>query len=103
YSTRHAYIYTLSLHDALPICRLIRQDRRRIDFDPRQSGRQGQPIRTRVESRSQIDDSVNLGVTKKIENQFIENRGPHDTARTGRSEEHTSEFQSLTNLVCLLL
>src|SRR2546430_11963582 len=54
-------IYTLSLHDALPICARSCRDRG---------------------DRSARD------------------RGP---ARGGRSEEHTSELQSQSNLVCRLL
>src|SRR5438093_8489496 len=57
-------LYTLSLHDALPISALPRAARRPRPGDPRE----------RVPLR--------LGV---------------------RSEEHTSELQSLTNLVCRLL
>src|ERR1019366_10535519 len=56
-------IYTLSLHDALPICPHQHDDERT-----------GRPI-SRAETR------------------FAEIR----------SEEHTSELQSLTNLVCRLL
>src|SRR5438046_7022854 len=56
-------IYTLSLHDALPIL---------SDHDERPEG-------------------VDLIVSKPI------------TLGSTRSEEHTSELQSLTNLVCRLL
>src|SRR5438093_7540096 len=59
-------IYTLSLHDALPIFRVRRVDDRGPDH-----GAEG---RARFERR-----------------------------RRDRSEEHTSELQSLTNLVCRLL
>src|SRR2546425_12415676 len=60
-------IYTLSLHDALPICRQARlgKDRRR-------------PWRREPE-------------------------GPGGGVSRGRSEEHTSELQSLAYLVCRLL
>src|ERR1019366_10115679 len=34
---------------------------------------------------------------------FIENGGPFNLWQLKRSEEHTSELQSLTNLVCRLL
>src|SRR5258706_10388018 len=57
-------IYTLSLHDALPICSLKRTLRPLSLFDAK------------------------LGAA---------------TPTAGRSEEHTSELQSLTNLVCRLL
>src|SRR2546430_11732556 len=55
-------IYTLSLHDALPICR------------PRWRRRRGRGRSGRLPGR-----------------------------RSGRSEEHTSELQSQSNLVCRLL
>src|SRR5258706_14745607 len=58
-------IYTLSLHDALPICQTARHT-----ADNRAGGR----IRTTARLRPRA-----------------------------RSEEHTSELQSLTNLVCRLL
>src|SRR5258706_10969247 len=57
-------IYTLSLHDALPICRSARSLAR--------------PSSTRCSST-------------------------RCSLRNTRSEEHTSELQSLTNLVCRLL
>src|SRR5256885_6939952 len=69
-------IYTLSLHDALPICSRIRaatigrRDRRRL-HDSRPASR-GRGLRAR-------------------------------RLAGGRSEEHTSELQSPCNLVCRLL
>src|SRR5437016_12816053 len=60
-------IYTLSLHDALPIC-----------ADPRRRARLRAP-----RTRHRLPDAA-------------ESEEP-------RSEEHTSELQSLTNLVCRLL
>src|SRR2546430_8536629 len=65
-------IYTLSLHDALPIC--IRGDGGigRRDSEHRHFVRQLRPRASRESSR-------------------------------GRSEEHTSELQSQSNLVCRLL
>src|SRR5438045_6954388 len=63
-------IYTLSLHDALPILdRRARADRRQ----------RGAPVVPRVRAAART-------------------RGT-----TGRSEEHTSELQSLRHLVCRLL
>src|SRR5437016_9883959 len=63
-------IYTLSLHDALPISGLLsRRGFLGLRAPAACAGRQGQ------------------GVLRKLQ----------------RSEEHTSELQSLTNLVCRLL
>src|SRR3712207_8206477 len=66
-------IYTLSLHDALPICGPDPHDRRR-------GGREHRHLRARQGggARRQID-------------------------LCGRSEEHTSELQSRQYLVCRLL
>src|SRR5438093_2597187 len=63
-------IYTLSLHDALPICvRAVH-------------GARVRPAAARPPAAVPADV---------------------DGARLARSEEHTSELQSLTNLVCRLL
>src|SRR5262249_60677238 len=76
-------IYTLSLHDALPISRpaAVRPAGTR-EPDPGGPGRRGNP----AESRGRRDRGGEL----------------HRDAGA-RSEEHTSELQSLTNLVCRLL
>src|SRR2546430_11642716 len=63
-------IYTLSLHDALPISCRDQEERRVVDRLRRRRAR-----RARVPGK----------------------------AREGRSEEHTSELQSQSNLVCRLL
>src|SRR5438477_12487007 len=79
--TASIVIYTLSLHDALPICLQVFARRRRfiLAHDPR------------------LDAS-----------QFLEEVGHVDYEVAGdremaRSEEHTSELQSHVNLVCRLL
>src|SRR5438045_4743236 len=64
-------IYTLSLHDALPI-------------SPRDQGSQGRPRPLR---RRDVAAAV----------------GPAHAEGALRSEEHTSELQSLRHLVCRLL
>src|SRR5262249_58512068 len=87
--------YTLSLHDALPISR----------------GRLGLPERQKLRRRprSALSDLALLGLTPR------RLRGDPRLAKGGsagrysercdarRSEEHTSELQSLTNIVCSLL
>src|SRR5262249_61303959 len=65
-------IYTLSLHDALPIYT--------SDFTQYSLSSRWRPFGMRVASWTHTSDSVAM-----------------------RSEEHTSELQSLTNLVCRLL
>src|SRR5437016_8336021 len=65
-----------------------------VDRDPRRDLLQGHPVRSDREQPvigdHQIDDAL---------------RGHRDRAALdeARSEEHTSELQSLTNLVCRLL
>src|SRR5438067_9075015 len=70
-------IYTLSLHDALPIS----ADDRLLAV----AGTGDQDV-----ARLPRDCERNLDA-------------PRDSARTGRSEEHTSELQSRFDLVCRLL
>src|SRR5256885_6004412 len=79
-------IYTLSLHDALPIypCARSRGDRR-----PRETSRSsaaGRGSHTSVPARSRAQPL----------------HAAQDR-RSARSEEHTSELQSPCNLVCRLL
>src|SRR5947209_13084864 len=76
-------IYTLSLHDALPICQLEEQQRQALRR-PRAHGDvgtgDGDPIRMRNGAR--LEQAAQLNP---------------------RSEEHTSELQSRQYLVCRLL
>src|SRR2546430_12564347 len=68
-------IYTLSLHDALPICEWCGLQTGRVRY-----------------------------VSSHIDQLFSVSRAARRTSRTGtRSEEHTSELQSQSNLVCRLL
>src|SRR5262249_61550913 len=75
-ATATTEIYTLSLHDALPICAQGRQ------------GSSRRHRRVRIERRRPRPERAELVPLLR----------PQD-----RSEEHTSELQSLTNLVCRLL
>src|SRR5207248_11486100 len=75
-------IYTLSLHDALPISGCSRE---RLSSS-RKSG-----------SREAIDNSF------RPRKRFREMPIIGFTSATGRSEEHTSELQSPYDLVCRLL
>src|SRR2546425_4892546 len=75
-------IYTLSLHDALPISELRCDQKRRGDRTGRAPRRPGQRGARGVAPASPASSA--------------------DPARA-RSEEHTSELQSLAYLVCRLL
>src|SRR2546428_2349056 len=82
-------IYTLSLHDALPICVLPGLD------DRRGGGSRGRLPRHRphpLPARQGRAQEASEGRTRMTE------RNDHD-----RSEEHTSELQSRSDLVCRLL
>src|SRR2546427_9795045 len=72
-------IYTLSLHDALPISKAPSQDR----------GAPSPPATARPTSARRRHSPARLY--------------RRDRTGTGRSEEHTSELQSQSNLVCRLL
>src|SRR5258708_37304193 len=75
-------IYTLPLHDALPICMLDDDRRRRLKARHRRQG--GVQVEQIVEAE--------LFSVQEV-------RARHG----GRSEEHTSELQSPDHLVCRLL
>src|SRR2546430_11624488 len=79
-------IYTLSLHDALPICR--GESRRAAGAsDLPRGGAEGDSDRLRDRARIRGRSRAGRG------------RDRHER----RSEEHTSELQSQSNLVCRLL
>src|SRR5258706_16409107 len=80
-------IYTLSLHDALPISH--RRDKKNLH---------GKTLTASAGARCIW--IVELESFSTIQMQ----RAPADAVRVlPRSEEHTSELQSLTNIVCRLL
>src|SRR5262249_61111322 len=80
------YLYTLSLHDALPIF-LACFDR------PADAA-----------AALQVDEWEALGEEVIAHVHHLRLREEDDAVAVGmRSEEHTSELQSLTNLVCRLL
>src|SRR5262249_58518311 len=87
----HTEIYTLSLHDALPIYKIVHR------CDPRRRGRTGDhnKARRRVFLYPQVFSPSSMFSCRNLQ----VSAGPDIV----RSEEHTSELQSLTNLVCRLL
>src|SRR5260370_38659067 len=81
-------IYTLSLHDALPISRSV------ILWTAR-------PLMSSPSSRILPEDGASMPVIRLKVVVLPEPLGP--ISATMRSEEHTSELQSHLNLVCRLL
>src|SRR5260370_3780447 len=79
-------IYTLSLHDALPICR--------------------QPVESAAPAQfgfvGGTEPGAGLGPVR-VEGGVVEVQGLAVVLGEDRSEEHTSELQSHLNLVCRLL
>src|SRR5262249_62050806 len=82
--TAPSEIYTLSLHDALPISRMTATRSSR----PRRAGGRASGGRASARSSAASASSASWCAAARA-------------AR--RSEEHTSELQSLTNIVCRLL
>src|SRR5687768_18280936 len=85
-------IYTLSLHDALPIC-TAQYDARLNDWIVLEGLRAMKPA-----PQSEGDQRVQGNL-----NQLNRVTGQLDTTESLRSEEHTSELQSRLHLVCRLL
>src|SRR5688572_31347659 len=79
-------IYTLSLHDALPIC----------------IGARPMVEEAKIQLREQFRLGLVQGVEGKAAGEF-EARADVGDEGAPRSEEHTSELQSQSNLVCRLL
>src|SRR5206468_10728361 len=82
-------IYTLSLHDALPILRFVQH-----------FPRGAHPAQNRFDTRRHLIQIEGLrdevvGAKPQREDPIV--------ASAGRSEEHTSELQSRSDLVCRLL
>src|SRR3712207_6854137 len=83
--TATAEIYTLSLHDALPIS----------------AGWLGEERSSR---HSRLSGPLDAGPPRPSAPTWPPHDGtPHDLPSEGRSEEHTSELQSRQYLVCRLL
>src|SRR5205823_11326265 len=94
---------TLSLHDALPICAAIQQL-----FDPGAVAEARRVVQRAGVAHARVDRRVAALVAAAADRrEFIEQLRdvlvPAVARKNGRSEEHTSELQSLAYLVCRLL
>src|SRR5262249_62130026 len=94
-------IYALSLHDALPIS---------LQSTGTLKGPNGNALVTRTGQSTYVPgQGVTQGATytgpggRSVTTSNNFTRSGNTVTGTGRSEEHTSELQSLTNLVCRLL
>src|SRR5205823_14511431 len=93
-------LYPLSLHDALPICRCRR---RRADRVP--PATRPDSARVGVSSVGWVRDRSRVAARTRSASRTLARRdfAVDDSAASVRSEEHTSELQSLAYLVCRLL
>src|SRR5438046_4797191 len=86
YDPATSQLCTLSLHDALPISKWLRWNRK-LDGGRNSMARKDRAFHFRQRFVSNTARAI----------------APRDAVCRERSEEHTSELQSLTNLVCRLL
>src|SRR5262249_58097810 len=98
--TAYTEIYTLSLHDALPIS--TRSSTSRIRPVSKSRSGSGLPLELTMTFGSPSRSRRNLtgSAPARCANSSMKD---WKTKPNARSEEHTSELQSLTNLVCRLL
>src|SRR5205085_7501855 len=102
HATRTSETYTLSLHDALPISRRS---------CPGLVGRRGgEEVAAQAGEREHgVAALSRLGIGGEARERLVDRRqqvgivGRRLIDRAARSEEHTSELQSQSNLVCRLL
>src|SRR5262249_58122553 len=96
-------IYTLSLHDALPICQSFLAPPAMRSSRPRNTAEAMNARCMRVSHMTLL--SAYCCTFMKTCSRWIEEMATMADATLilRRSEEHTSELQSLTNLVCRLL
>src|SRR5690606_41854704 len=87
HNTTPTHIFTLSLHDALPICGLAPLELE-LDVEIHAEAHEARLARLEARQRRLAGEAARL----------VDRNGSR-----GRSEEHTSELQSRENLVCRLL
>src|SRR5205823_13907905 len=95
-ATATTEIYTLSLHDALPI-----SDRHPLAGDLRAHSQRDPFVRLHVDEQHVRPQAVTRDLGERRMRRALELDRDRRLAR--RSEEHTSELQSLAYLVCRLL
>src|SRR5207249_11567783 len=100
--TATALLSTLSLHDALPICRPLDQtgDLDELKKHTANSRERGD----RTCRRERVVAGLDLDIRQRLQQRRLARIGRPDERdlRSARSEEHTSELQSRFDLVCRL-
>src|SRR5205085_12681641 len=100
-ATAISYIYTLSLHDALPICdEPVQHIQGDVCFKLPIVQWNGNPDSETVRSFVQPFDLSSAPLFRAV---LLESEEGNSLLIDTRSEEHTSELQSQSNLVCRLL
>src|SRR5699024_12072312 len=94
HSTATTQIYTLSLHDALPISREILLGRPR-SIKASKAARTVRPVKRTSSIKITCLPSISVGKSEPLTS--------GSSCTFVRSEEHTSELQSRFDLVCRLL
>src|SRR5699024_11970863 len=100
--TLHSDIYSLSLHDALPICILAEAKKReeealkRVNEEKKKREVAQQQAKKEEKNVEKVNENKEKTEKKEDKPQLASRGG-------GRSEEHTSELQSRFDLVCRLL
>src|SRR5690606_41187552 len=102
HDTASAVLYTLSLHDALPIWLIEAHGSELVELAALEVGT---PVATNSIARGLSWIRYYAGWADKVEGTITEPIGAKGLAYSlhERSEEHTSELQSRENLVCRLL
>src|SRR2546430_9519824 len=81
--------------------RPVREGQRRLDVLLHEEDRHATPIDLAQDAEDGLDEARREAERRLVEDQ--ERRTRHERAPDRRSEEHTSELQSQSNLVCRLL
>src|SRR5690606_40622857 len=95
-------IYTLSLHDALPISRAGATTRRGRVATTTRPARDPRPQRRGARAPATVQPH-GRAVRRHVDSLPRTEESPWTPPSSTRSEEHTSELQSRENLVCRLL
>src|SRR5207248_11551553 len=95
--------YTLSLHDALPICcdASGRRSAKRVSSSPIPCERSARSSSAFTSTRASC--ALCIAVSTRRDSDRAHQRSGEQLVHTSRSEEHTSELQSPYDLVCRLL